>query len=224
MTKPIIETVTPSNADQAVGTIVLAFSADPAARWLYPDPHQYLMHFPAFVRAFAGKAFEHNSAYSVDRHAGAALWFPPGVHADENTLVAFLRRTVPEQNQPNLFAVLEQMDSYHPSEPHWYLPMIGVDPAHQHQGYGSALLQYALLSCDRDRIPAYLESSSSKNIPLYERHGFELLGTIEVGKSPPIFPMLRKPRRLALRATITPRSMRRDRRPIRHRSNGTQAT
>lgn len=30
---------------------------------------------------------------------------------------------------------------------------------------------------------------------LYERHGFELLGTIQVGTSPPIFPMLRTPRR-----------------------------
>ena len=39
---------------------------------------------------------------------------------------------------------------------------------------------------------ACLESSNPKNIPLYERHGFELLGTIQVGASPPIFPMLRK--------------------------------
>jgi len=196
MNKKAIETVALSNTDQAVGTMVLAFSADPAARWLYPDPHQYLLNFPSFVRAFAGKAFEHNSAYSVDRNAGAALWFPPGVYADESTLVTLLQRTVPEKIQPNLFAVLEQMDRYHPSEPHWYLPMIGVDPAHQHQGCGSALLQHALVFCDRDRKLAYLESSSDKNIPLYERHGFQLLGKIEVGKSPPIFPMLRKPRLL----------------------------
>ena len=198
MIKPTIKTATSSNADQAIGTVVLAFSADPAARWLYPDPHQYLMNFPGFVRAFAGKAFEHNSAYWVDGGLGAALWLRPGVHADENTLIAWLQRTVAEEKQRDVFAILEQMDSYHPSGSHWYLPMIGVDPAHQHQGYGSALLQHTLLACDRDLQLAYLESSSPKNIPLYERHGFELLGTIQVGKSPPIFPMLRKPRRLVL--------------------------
>jgi ribosomal protein S18 acetylase RimI-like enzyme len=193
MIKPTIQTVALSNADQAISTVVLAFSTDPAARWLYPDPHQYLLNFPSFVRTFAGKAFEYNSAYHINAYAGAALWLPPDAHPDENALIALLQRTIAEKNQENVFACLEQMGGYHPTEAHWYLPMIGVDPAHQHQGYGSALLQHALLACDRDHKLAYLESSSPKNIPLYERHGFELVGTIQVGKSPPIFPMLRRP-------------------------------
>jgi ribosomal protein S18 acetylase RimI-like enzyme len=71
---------------------------------------------------------------------------------------------------------------------------MGVDPFHQGKGFGSALMQHALTPCDRDRKLAYLESTNPKNIPLYERHGFELLGTIQVGTSPPLFPMLRKPR------------------------------
>jgi ribosomal protein S18 acetylase RimI-like enzyme len=86
------------------------------------------------------------------------------------------------------------MGRYHPSEPHWYLPMLGVDPSQQGKGFGSALLQHALIQCDRDTKLAYLESSNPKNIPIYERHGFELLGTIQVGTSPSIFPMLRRPR------------------------------
>ena len=32
------------------------------------------------------------------------------------------------------------------------------------------------------------------NIPLYRRHGFEVLGTIQVEDAPPLFPMLRQPR------------------------------
>ena len=95
--------------------------------------------------------------------------------------------------------MLEQMSSYHPSEPHWYLPLIGVDPALHGKGYGSALMEHALIQCDRDQKAAYLESSNSKNITLYERHGFGLLGTIQVGESPPILPMLRKPRPQQLR-------------------------
>lgn len=55
-------------------------------------------------------------------------------------------------------------------------------------------MRHGLIPCDRDGTLAYLESSNPKNIPLYERHGFELLGTIQAGNSPPIFPMLRKPR------------------------------
>ena len=46
---------------------------------------------------------------------------------------------------------------------------------------------------DEDGTPAYLESSNPVNISLYQRHGFEVLGTIQVGTSPPITPMLRQP-------------------------------
>ena len=193
MIKPTIKTVTPSSADQAVSTVALAFSADPAARWLYPDPHQYIVNFPSFVRAFGGKAFEQGSAYSIDGCSGAALWLPPDVHPDEEILVGLIQRTVSNERQEEIFGVLGQMGSYHPSEPHWYLPLIGVDPALYGKGYGSALMKHALIQCDRAKKLAYLESSNPKNITLYERHGFELLGTIQVEASPPIFPMFRKP-------------------------------
>jgi ribosomal protein S18 acetylase RimI-like enzyme len=86
------------------------------------------------------------------------------------------------------------MESYHPRETHWYLPLIGVDPAHQRNGFGAALLQDTLRQCDRDHAVAYLESTNAANVPLYKRHGFEVLGTIQVGSSPPLFPMRRAAR------------------------------
>jgi ribosomal protein S18 acetylase RimI-like enzyme len=63
---------------------------------------------------------------------------------------------------------------------------------HQGQGHGEALMTFALERCDRDRVPAYLESSNPRNRSLYRRHGFEPLGEIQVGSSPPIVPMLRR--------------------------------
>jgi ribosomal protein S18 acetylase RimI-like enzyme len=193
MTTPI-ETVTQSDQASAIAAVVLAFGADPAARWTWPDPQQYLVHFPEFVNALGGKAFAHGGAYRTDGYAGVALWLPPDVRPDEDALVALLQSTGSASIQKDLFAVFEQMEGYHPRDPHWYLPFIGVDPSQQGKGYGSALMKHTLDACDRDHTPAYLESSNPKNVPLYERHGFELLGTIQVGTSPPIFPMLRKPR------------------------------
>ena len=184
----------PSDAEKAVSTIVLAFSADPAARWSYPDAHNYLTHFPSIVRAFGGKAFAERTSYQVNEVAGVALWLRPGIQPDEDALAATLRASVAAERQAAVFAVFEQMARYHPHEPHWYLPLIGVDPAHQRKGYGAALLQHALRQCDRDHTPAYLESSNPANMSLYERHGFRVLATIQQGSSPPIFPMLRTAR------------------------------
>lgn len=189
-----VRATTPADEAAAIDTVVLAFATDPIARWCWPDPHEYLTHMPSFTRAFGGGAFLHNGAHCADDCAGAALWLPPNVHPDEAAIGEVLERTVSASIRGDLFAVFEQMAKYHPSEPHWYLPLIGVDPAHQGKGYGSALLTYALQQCDRDHSTAYLEASSPRNVPLYRRHGFEVLGTIRVGASPPLVPMVR-PRR-----------------------------
>lgn len=193
MEKFAINTVTASNADRAVGTMVLAFGADPAARWLYQDAHQYLVNFPNFVRAFGGAAFDRGSASYVDGFLGTAFWIPPGGHPDEAALLALLDKTASKNERAEVFALFDEMDRAHPKEPHWYLPMIGVEPNQQQKGVGSALLEHGLRRCDQDGKLAYLESTSEASMRLYERYGFVRLGTLQVGTSPPIFPMVRVP-------------------------------
>lgn len=194
MQAPAVRNTTPADEATAIDAVVLAFATDPVARWCWPDPHQYLTSMPGFTRAFGGGAFVHNSACCTEDYAAAALWLPPNVHPDEEAMGELVERTVSATIRGDLVAVMEQMANYHPGAPHWYLPLIGVDPAHQGKGYGSALLTYALRQCDRDHLPAYLESTSPRSVPLYTRHGFEVLGTIQVGTSPPLVPMLRQPR------------------------------
>jgi ribosomal protein S18 acetylase RimI-like enzyme len=174
--------------------ITLGFSTDPMARWSFPDPRTYLTQMPALVRAFGGKAYDEGSAYYVEGYAGAALWLPPGVEPDFESLDAIVQTHAPARIKSDANGVFEQMGVFRPAEPHWYLPLIAVDPARQNQGHGSALLREALARCDRDGLLAYLESSNPRNITLYQRHGFEVMGTIQVGSSPVLTPMSRKPR------------------------------
>lgn len=195
MRTSIVKAAGASDESRVIDALILAFVADPATRWVWPNPQKYLEHFSTFARAFGGRAFEHGSAYYVSDYAGAALWLPPDVHPEVDTLIALLQKTGSAEAQKDGPAVFEKMGSYHPSEPHWYLPLLGVDPLQHGKGLGSALMQHALARCDRDNKVAYLESSNPKNIPFYEHHGFELLGTIQEGTSPSIFPMLRKPQK-----------------------------
>ena len=73
------------------------------------------------------------------------------------------------------------MDRRHPSADHWYLPLTGVDVVAQGRGLGTALLRHTLQSCDRDRLPAYLEATSPRSRDLYQRYGFEVIGEIRAG-------------------------------------------
>lgn len=193
MPTPTIKSATASDEAAVIAAVTLAFSTDPVRRWLYPNPQQYLMAMPLLVKAVGRKAFTHGSAYYVESHVGAALWLPPDVHLSAEDLSAVIQRTVAERERGVLPAITEQRGKYHPTEPYWDLRYIGVEAIHQGHGYGAALMQHALGVCDREQRLAYLESSNPRNLSLYSRCGFEVLGTIQADGSPPLFPMLRRP-------------------------------
>ncbi len=194
MSTPAVNAAKAKDRERVVSAIVLAFVGDPVARWAWPDSHDYLTYFTEFTNAFGGKAFDHGTAHSVAECSGGALWLPPSVQPDEEVLVGLMERSIDPKRLQVVFTMLEKMGGYHPTEPHWYLPLIGVEPAKQGHGYGSALLRHALEHIDREGRIAYLESTNPANIPLYQRHGFEVVGTIQVDEAPPLFPMIRRPR------------------------------
>ena len=191
---PSVRSIGEASADVAYATIVLAFSTDPATRWTWPRADDFLLNMPQAARAFSSKGFALGTAYEIGGFAGVALWLPPGVPADEEALANLMGRTAHPDIKQDLAKVLERMSGFHPREPHWYLPLIGVDPARQGERLGNQLMAHALARCDAEGLPAYLESSNPRNIPFYERQGFEVLGKIQIGASPTIVPMLRKPR------------------------------
>src|SRR5438270_334685 len=79
-------------------------------------------------------------------------------------------------------------------EPHWYLQAIGTDPARQGKGYGGVVMRHQLTFVDAAGLPAYLESSKEKNIPIYASFGFEVTGEIRLPGGPILYPMWRKAR------------------------------
>jgi ribosomal protein S18 acetylase RimI-like enzyme len=193
ITNSNVKTAIESDSEAVVDSLKLAFVADPATRWVWPDPQKYLLHFSKFAKAFGGKAFVNKSAHYIGNYSGAALWLPPTVDPDIDAIIGLLKETTLEEAQDIVLKVFEKMGDYHPHEPHWYLPLLGVDPLYHGKGLGSALLKHSTIKFDNDNVLAYLESSNPRNIPLYERHGFKTLGTIQVNNFPPIVPMLRKP-------------------------------
>jgi ribosomal protein S18 acetylase RimI-like enzyme len=179
----------------AADIITLAFAADPVTRWTWPNPQTYISAMPRLSLAFGGRAFGCGGAHCAGDNTGVALWLPPGIEPEQEAMGEIMQSTLTPAQLESAKAVFEQMAGFHPHDPHWYLPLIAVDPAQQGKGLGDALMAFALERCDRDGAPAYLESSNPRNISLYRRHGFEVMGKIQAGTSPEIVPMLRKPRR-----------------------------
>jgi GNAT superfamily N-acetyltransferase len=179
------------SAERVFATLTLAFAADPPCRWLYPQPEQYLKYFPVFARAFGGIALAHGTVLAD--HGGAALWLAPGAEPEEEALVALVEESVVEPRRQEAMLLFAEMGRVHPHEPHWYLPLIGVEPDCQGRGLGSALIRPVLERCDAAGLPAYLEATSARSVTLYERLGFEAVGAIQVGGCPVIVPMLRRP-------------------------------
>ena len=183
-----------SDQERVFATLVLAFAADPVERWLYPEPQQYLSHFPRFLGAFGGTAFTERTVWSLGEFSAVAVWLPPGTEADGDAITTSLAETVAEDKRDDTFAVLGQMDAAHPIYPHWYLPWFAVDTALQGRGLGSQLIESCLRIVDDTHLPAYLETPNPRTIPFYQRHGFEVAGEAQAGTCPPITFMLRAAR------------------------------
>ncbi len=128
MEAPVVRVMNEEDEAAALETIVLAFAADPGARWFSPTAHQFLENMAGFARMIAKDALLHGSAYCTDDCTGVALWLPPNVVLDEEALGEVLSSAVPDSIGEDHSAASEQMAQFHPVDPYWYLPVIGVDP------------------------------------------------------------------------------------------------
>jgi ribosomal protein S18 acetylase RimI-like enzyme len=74
-----------------------------------------------------------------------------------------------------------RINKLHPEEPFYYLWFIGVDPFEQNKGIGTKLLKDVIDKAKSRNRPVYLETSTLKNIPWYEKYGFTVYEKLDFG-------------------------------------------
>ena len=191
----------PADLAEVVQTLTDAFAVDP--------------HFDWFMRADAGREAARHAFFRmligqeglpkgrIDRPAGggaAAVWMPfdwlgpMPVAAELRALPAMLNATGLARFG-RLMAIRADMDHHHPLDrAHAYLWFLGVAPAAQGRGVGSALLRSAGARLDREGLPAYLETGTTRNVALYERHGFRTISEHKArADAPNMWSMWREP-------------------------------
>jgi GNAT superfamily N-acetyltransferase len=190
-----VQPVTPADLPTAAATLAKAFAEDPVMSWLTGDrPARFTRRARGFFAESARRSITLGAAWMTADGNGAALWTPPGKWKLDLFATARLAPGSAWLYRSRLrtaMRALSIMEDSHPPEPHWYLSFLGTDPSMQGKGYGSALLAPVLQRCDRDGVPAYLESSNERNIPFYERQGFVVTGKHDLLGGPPLFPMWR---------------------------------
>jgi ribosomal protein S18 acetylase RimI-like enzyme len=73
-----------------------------------------------------------------------------------------------------------KIKTFHPKEPFSYLWFIGVKPQAQNNGVGSKLLQEIISHSEKNHRPIYLETSVDRNLPWYQKNGFEIFNTLNL--------------------------------------------
>jgi GNAT superfamily N-acetyltransferase len=183
--------------EQLSAALAAAFEDDPVFSWVLADQAgRRARLFRFFKLELSHVVLPAGRIWTTDDAAGASLELPPGgwkmpIGVQVRHAPAFTR--VFGQRLPHALALITRMERRHLREPHYYIPYVGVVPEAQGQGLGTALLAPTLQRCDRERLPAYLEATSERNVALYLRLGFEHLDELRLGSSPPLWPMRRAP-------------------------------
>jgi ribosomal protein S18 acetylase RimI-like enzyme len=185
---PIIRDAAATDLDLLVDTLSDSFANDPMFKWVFPKTHLY----PSFFRMLVKDVYLPRGFVHIEEQGrAAALWLPPEARfkiAPRLGLLKFGLKLIGEDGLRPVWRLQQQgsvFAKHHPREPHYYLQFIGCRHRDQGQGIGSALLKQGIRICDERGMPAYLECSNSRNVPLYERHGFEVRHQEAVGKNGP---------------------------------------
>lgn len=180
--------------------LTLSFKDDPVLSWIIRQDNKRLEALADLFTYCLNDAYQGGAVTTTSDLMACAIWFPPKREDRPASLswVPMLPRYLHWAGLGRVGRFLsfaDECEINRPREPHYYLDSIGVDPDHQGKGYGSMLLKYTLDRADSEGLPAYLESSSASNNPLYERHGFRILREIHLHGGPTLWCMWREPKR-----------------------------
>jgi len=172
-----ISIATPADRERVLASLVPAFANDPVLRHLFPDDATY----PAYAAVFFGHLFDKRVAkgtiWTVGHGASVAMWEPPAPVA-EPVAEQSLAGQLPDDALARLHACDEAVHAAMPGGPYWYLGVLATHPDYHGRRWGQAVMQAGLRRAADDSLPAVLETSTTGNVEMYRRAGWEVAGTV----------------------------------------------
>lgn len=182
----------PEELPKVAVMLARAFYDDPAMSWTFPRDHKRMRQAERFWRIRLTHMAPQDEIYVTEDLSAAAAWTLPDRWHVSMRETGKLASMMLGPRLPVLFRGLQRLERAHPhAPPHFYLAVIGTDPSRQGEGLGTALLQPVLEICDRDGVPAYLESSKERNVDFYSRFGFRVKQEVRLPGGPRMWAMWR---------------------------------
>ena len=181
---PRIASLAEDRIEEAGELLARAFLDDPFSSYVVPDPAERPDSLPFLyeVGVRYGTLFgEVYAAHAADNELfGVAVWLPPGQHrtTPERTVeagfleLADLLDPGPLERFARLQGYVGAVHERDAPTDHWYLTLVGVEPAHRRRGLGTALLRPVLARADAEGVPCCLETFAEDNLAFYARLGF----------------------------------------------------
>jgi GNAT superfamily N-acetyltransferase len=195
--KPRAVEITPELVRGAAQAVADGFFDNEIWVWTLRRERQRRRLLPRYYRSVIRHIYvPRGAAWTTPGLEGASLWFPPGtLELSARARLAEALSLLPGGigSFPRALRWEGLIAEHHPTEPHWYLQTLSIEPQSQRRGFGTALLEPGLVRADAESVGAYLETQRRSNIPYYNRFGFELRGEISLPDSPPLWLMWRPP-------------------------------
>ena len=159
-----------------------AMANDPVFTYILSDPVEREHLMPPFMTALTRYGLLVGEVYATAGPVEAsAIWLPPSsIQTEEQRDRAGLTAVVSafsdgaRARRDTVFQDHDRVRGAAQFVPHWYLVLIGVDPARQGLGLGSLLLRAGLSRVDQDGVECQLFTEQPRNVPIYQRYGFEI--------------------------------------------------
>ncbi|MFE7573767.1 GNAT family N-acetyltransferase [Streptomyces sp. NPDC057521] len=193
MTDDIVR-ATASDVPALAGVLASAYAEDPVWSWLMPRDRDRRLRL--LFTAHLAQQVPAGRVWTDRDRTVAAVWAEPGAWKlpasyllhNAGTLLRAARTQLP-RTAGRLLA----LEHRHPARPaHWYVEYIGTHADARGTGRGSVVLGGLLERADADGRPVFLESSNSRNLTFYRRHGFEVREEMTFRSGPPMWSMWRR--------------------------------
>jgi ribosomal protein S18 acetylase RimI-like enzyme len=183
---------------QLTASLTRAFIDDPLTSWIFPDAAARPQQLQAWMRLTSEMGLTRGHYYTAGGNRAAAIWSPPDVTLFDEVWGARLAQLLTQELGDRAGEVLRGLarafESRPEAESHFYLFTLGTHPEHQGRGLGARVVERVLAICDEQGLPAHLESSNRRNLPFYQRLGFEVIAEVAVEEGGPmLWPMRREP-------------------------------